>query len=125
MYLRLQAARYSGRLPSIDIGRVAATLLVEGGRGAQVVELGGPPVSANDVAAAIGRITGKPMRVQEAPLDAVVPTFTGFGMPKDLAELYREMIEAMAHGRVKFEGTHRKIPTTTSIETFLRGALAS
>jgi len=78
----------------------------------------------NDVASALARITGKPVRVQEAPLDAVVPTFTGFGMPKDLAELYREMLGGLADGRVKFEGTHRRVAASTSIETFLRGALA-
>jgi uncharacterized protein YbjT (DUF2867 family) len=111
-------------VPTIDIGRLAASLLLEGGKETQVVELGGPPVSMNDVAAALGRITGKPVRVEEAPLDAVVPAFTGFGMPKDLAELYREMLEAITNGRVKFEGTHRRIAATTSIETFLRGALA-
>ena len=54
----------------------------------------------------------------------MVPTFTGFGMPKDLAELYREMIGGLADGRVKFEGTHRRVAASTSIETFLRGALA-
>jgi uncharacterized protein YbjT (DUF2867 family) len=109
-------------VPTIDIGRLAASLLLEGGKESQVVELGGPAVSMNDVAAALGRITGKPVRVEEAPLDAVVPAFTGFGMPKDLAELYREMLEAIMNGRVKFEGTHRRITATTSIETFLRGA---
>ena len=111
-------------VPTIDIGRLAATLLVEGGKETQIVELGGPPVSMNDVASALARITGKPVRVQEAPLDAVVPTFTGFGMPKDLAELYREMLGGLADGRVKFEGTHRRVAASTSIETFLRGALA-
>jgi uncharacterized protein YbjT (DUF2867 family) len=118
------AAHGVDMVATIDIGRLAATLLVEGGKGTQVVELGGPAVSMNDVAAAIGRIGGKPIRVEEAPLDAVVPTFTGFGLPKDLAELYREMIEAMVKGRVKFEGTHRRVPSTTSIDTFLRGVLA-
>jgi uncharacterized protein YbjT (DUF2867 family) len=106
-----------------DIGRTAAALLVEGGTGANVVQLGGPAVTMNDVAAALGRITGSPVRVQEAPLDAVVPTFTGFGMPKDLAELYREMLEGFIAGRVGPEAGQRHIAGTTSIEAFLRGAL--
>jgi uncharacterized protein YbjT (DUF2867 family) len=106
------------------IGRLAATLLVEGGKGAQVVQLGSPPLSMNDVAAAISRITGNPVRVQEAPLDAVVPTFTGFGMPKDLAELYREMLDGFVTGRIGAESGQRRVSATTSIETFLRGALA-
>jgi uncharacterized protein YbjT (DUF2867 family) len=107
-----------------DIGRHAASLLVEGGNGTHVVELGGPPVSMNEVAATIGRITGRPVRVQEAPLDAVVPTFTGHGMPKDLAELYREMLEGFTTGRVGAETGQRRVAGTTSIETFLRGLLS-
>jgi hypothetical protein len=78
----------------------------------------------NDVAATIGRITGHPVRLQEGPLDAVVPTFTGFGMPKDLAELYREMLEGFAKGHVGAEAGQPRVPGTTSIETFLRGVLA-
>jgi uncharacterized protein YbjT (DUF2867 family) len=111
-------------IATADIGRFAATLLVEGGKGTQVVQLGGPPVSMNDVAAAIGRITGNPVRIQEAPLDAVVPTFTGLGMPKDLAELYREMLEGFTAGRIGAEAGQRRVSGTTSIEAFLRGALA-
>jgi len=110
-------------IATVDIGKQAAALLVEGGKGTEVVQLGGPPISMNDVAAAIGRITGKPVRVQEAPLDAVVPTFTGLGMPKDLAELYREMLEGFTVGRIGAEPGMRRIAGTTSIETFLRGAL--
>jgi uncharacterized protein YbjT (DUF2867 family) len=111
-------------IATVDIGRFAAKLLVEGGKGADVVHFGGPPVSMNDVAAAITRITGKAVRVQEAPLDAVVPTFTGFGMPKDLAELYREMLEGFGTSRIIPEPGKRHVQGTTSIETFLRGALA-
>jgi uncharacterized protein YbjT (DUF2867 family) len=111
-------------IATVDIGRQAASLLVEGGKGARVVQLGGPAVTMSDVAATLGRITGQAVRVQEAPLDAVVPTFTGFGMPKDLAELYREMLEGFVAGRVVAEAGQKHVPGTTSIETFLRGVLA-
>jgi uncharacterized protein YbjT (DUF2867 family) len=110
---------------TVDIGRLAANLLLEKeGTNTEVVQLGGPPVSMNDVAAALGRITGSPVRVEEAPLEAVVPTFTGFGMPKDLAELYREMLEGFRSGRVQFDADHPRVSGTTSIETFLRGTLS-
>jgi len=110
-------------IATADIGRLAASLLVEKAKGTEAIQFGGPPVSMNDVAAAIGRITGSAVRVQEAPLDAVVPTFTGFGMSKDLAELYREMIEGFTEGRITAEAGQRRVTGTTSIEAFLRGLL--
>ncbi len=110
-------------IATVDIGHLVASLLVEGAKQTSVVELGGPAVSMNDVAGALSRVTGKPVRVQEAPLDAVVPTFTSFGMPKDLAELYREMLAAMVSGKVAFQGGHRRVLGTTNVETVLRGLL--
>jgi uncharacterized protein YbjT (DUF2867 family) len=111
-------------IATADIGRLAATLLLEKGKGTEVVQFGGPPVTMNDVAAALGRITGNPVRVQEMPLDTVVPTFTGMGMPKDLAELYRDMIEGFARGRVTSDPAHRRLTGTTSIDVFLRRFLS-
>jgi uncharacterized protein YbjT (DUF2867 family) len=119
----LPAALSIHMVGTVDIGRLAASLLVEGTpQASQVVELGSP-ATMNEVAAALSRIVGKPVRVQEAPLDAVVPTFTGFGMPKDLAELYREMIGAIASGVVAPEPGHRRVSGTTPVETVLRGLL--
>jgi len=120
----LPASHEIPMIATSDIGRTAAGLLVEGPKGVNIVQLAGPAVTMNDVAAALGRITGKAVRVQEAPLDGVVPAFTGFGMPKDLAELYREMLEGFGGGLVGFEAGHQRVMGTTSIETFLRGLLA-
>ncbi len=44
-------------------------------------------------------------------------------MSADLAALYREMIGAIATGRVAFEGGHRTVTGTTTVETVLRGML--
>jgi uncharacterized protein YbjT (DUF2867 family) len=112
-------------IATADIGKVVGGLLAEGAKGTSVVELGGPAVTMDEVAAAVSRIVGKPVRVEEAPVEAVAPTFTGFGMPADLAGLYQEMIGAIRSGRVKFEGTHRRVLGTTSVETVLRGLLGA
>jgi hypothetical protein len=61
---------------SVDFGRLAAQLLVERATKNEVVELGGPARSMNDVAAAISGVLGKPVRVQELPTEAMVPTLT-------------------------------------------------
>ncbi len=96
------------RFPQVsvrDIGRVAAQALIEGaGRGTQVIELSGPAdISAEQLAATLATITSKDVRAQEAPLDAVVPTFTSFGMSTEVAAQYREMYAGIISGRVDWE----------------------
>lgn len=114
------------RIPSVstaDIGKALAQALLDGPRGVRVIELGGPSdVSPNDVAAAFSRILGKQVSVVEAPLDAVVPTFTSFGMSENVAGLFREMYEGIARGKVAAEpGEH--VRGTISLETTLRALL--
>lgn len=110
-----------------DIGRTAAAALLEGGRGRRVIELSGPQgdASANDVAAALSRLTGKPIAATDAPLDAVVPTFTSFGISAPVAELYREMYAGIISGRVAWEGGGaQQVRGTVGIEEVLHGLLA-
>jgi uncharacterized protein YbjT (DUF2867 family) len=103
-----------------DIGKVAAQALVEGASATQVIELSGPTkVSSNDIAAALTKLTGKTIGVAEAPLDAMVPTLTGFGMPAEIAEMYREMTAGVISGHVDFEGGHRRVRGTTTIDEVL------
>lgn len=100
-----------------DIGRVAAGLLVEDGSG--IVELGGPPRTMNDAAAALSKLTGRPIQVQVAPLDAMVPVLTGAGLTAEVAGLFREMTEGMLSGHVAFEGTHRRLEGTATLDEVL------
>ena len=118
------------RFPQVatkDIGKTAAAALVEGApRGTtQIIELAGPrETSGDDVAAALTSITGKPIAVQAAPLDAVVPTFTGFGLSKESAELYREMFEGIISGVVAWQGgSARALRGSAGVEDTLRGLL--
>lgn len=107
-----------------DIGRVAANALREGAAGFEVIELSAArSYSMDDAAAAITAITGKAVKAQQFPIDAMVPTLTGFGFPEDVASLYREMTEGVISGRVAFEGGHRRVRGETDLETVLRGIL--
>jgi uncharacterized protein YbjT (DUF2867 family) len=108
-----------------DIGRVAAGALVEGGRGRQVIELAGPRErSPADIATAIASITGVSVRAQQAPLAAVVPTFTGLGMSREVAALFRDMYAGIASGRVAWEGgAARAVRGSVTAEDVLRGLL--
>lgn len=108
-----------------DIGRTAAQLLREGASKTTVVELSAAKkYSMDDAAATLSTLTGRPVKAQTFPLDAMVPTLTGMGMPAQIAELYREMTGAMTSGLVAFEGTHRTVHGPTPLETVLRALVA-
>jgi uncharacterized protein YbjT (DUF2867 family) len=108
---------------TVDIGNAVAQALLDGPRGVRVIELSGPTdVSPNEVAAAFSRLLNQPIKVVEAPLAAVVPTFTAFGMSENIADLFREMYEGMARGKIVAEpGEHLR--GTTPLEVTLRELL--
>lgn len=131
----LPVAKQDGVLPSFipgdlktpmvstnDIGTLAAEALLEGPRGERVLELSGPQdLTPKEVAATVAKILGKPVQLVEPPLDAVVPTFTSFGISADIAALYRGMYEGIVSGKVAFEGGKAEARRgATSIEATLR-----
>jgi uncharacterized protein YbjT (DUF2867 family) len=89
-----------------DIGLVAARALLEPPTGkSEIIELSGPrDYSSREIAGVLGKIVGKPIEVDAAPLEAVVPAFTSFGFSANLAGLYHEMYAGLANGTVVFEG---------------------
>jgi len=107
-----------------DIGRVAASLLLEGAKTSSVVELGGPGVTANDIADAIGTITGTRPQVVVNPVAAMASTLIGYGVPASIAGLYQEMTEAIIDGRIHFHGVGRQVRRETPVVDVLRGLLA-
>ena len=129
----LGPAKDSGVLPSFlpaqhrmamiatrDIGKAAADALTNPARGVRILELAGPEdYTPADIAATVSSLIGKDVRVAEAPLDAVVPTFTSFGASEHIASLYREMLEGVTKGRVEWDGTgERRRGTTTARDVF-------
>jgi uncharacterized protein YbjT (DUF2867 family) len=135
----LPAARQDGVLPSFipaasripmvdtrDVGAAAARALLDGPRGTRVIEVAGPrEVSPGDVAAAVGRVLSRPIQVVEAPLEAVVPTFTSFGISENVAGLYREMFQAVRSGKLAWEGGQAELVRgTTTVEQTLTPMLA-
>jgi uncharacterized protein YbjT (DUF2867 family) len=134
----LPVAKKDGVLPSFlpagfqaitastpDIGRAAAQALVDGPRGpVRIVDVAGPrEASPTDVAQAVGRVLGREIKVVEAPLEAVVPTFTSFGISAHVAGLYREMYEAMRKGLLVHQAGAEVVRGTLSIEDTLRPML--
>jgi uncharacterized protein YbjT (DUF2867 family) len=113
----LGAAKQDGVLPSFlpaavalpmvataDIGATVAQALLDGPRGKRIIELRSVDASPNDVAKALSPLLGREIKVVTPPLDAVVPTFTSFGISEGVAKLFREMYEGIASGHVTWAG---------------------
>lgn len=114
------------QVATADIGRSVANALVEGGRGTTAIELAGPrDYTAADIAEVLAKITGTTITATDAPLDAVVPTFTSFGLSTAAALLYREMYEGIMNGRVAPETGARTIRGSIEIGETLGALLAS
>jgi uncharacterized protein YbjT (DUF2867 family) len=104
-----------------DIGAVAARALLDGPRGIRILELSGPrELSPADVARAAANVFGRPVSVAEAPLDAVVPTLTGFGISPNFAALFRELYAGVCDGTITWEGTGEAVRGVVEIEQALR-----
>ncbi len=109
-----------------DIGRTAAQALLDGPRGRRIIELSGPTdVTPADVAATLTALLARSVKIVEAPLDAVVPTFTSFGMSPHMAEIYREMYAGFIAGVVTWEGKGERARGSIGVKDGLRVMLSS
>jgi uncharacterized protein YbjT (DUF2867 family) len=88
-----------------DIGRCATDALLDPARGKRVIELVGPAEwTPEDVAAAVGKASGREVRVQGLPLEAVVPAFAATGISQGSARLFEEMYRGLNGGHLSREG---------------------
>ena len=95
-----------------DIGLVAARALADGppAKRIDIVELAGPKDwSPNDIARAFAKIVGRDVEPEAAPLEAVVPAFTSFGISKSVAENFEEMFRGIANGQVDWQGSGTRL----------------
>lgn len=101
-----------------DIGELAAELLLEEAPAHRIVQLG-TPHTHTEIAAVLGKLHGKPVRVVELALDAVEPTLQAAGFTPDLARLYREMTGAIREGFVAFDPSERQVESREPLERAL------
>lgn len=107
-----------------DIGRVAAEALLAAPKANAWIELSGPKEYALADAAAIASETlGRAVKPLVLPIDAMVPTLTGFGFSADVAGLYREMTEGLGKGLVAFEGKGTAVRGEVTLAEVLTPAL--
>jgi len=84
-----------------DVGRVAAELIQQSHSGTRIVELEGPRrVSPNDLAAAFGRVLGKPVRVEIVPRDSWETLFRSQGIQNPLPRI--SMLDGFNEGWIEF-----------------------
>lgn len=115
------------RVPQVateDIGKQAAKLLVEGApKGTRIVQFSGPAeLTLADSAAAIAKVSGKPVKPVSVPLDAMIGSLTGIGASQAVAEAYAEMTGAINEGRMKYLSTEI-VRGSTSLEAKLKTLL--
>ena len=75
----------------------------------------------SQVAEALGRILGRAVVAQPAPLSAVVPTLTLFGFSREAAGLFEEMYTAFSTGAITYEHPASLVRGTISLAEALRG----
>lgn len=101
-----------------DIGLLGAELLLDRAS-AGIVELGAG-LTYSEIARALGQITGKAVRVDEIPLDAIAPAIANLGFNADLTNAYVELVTGIRSGALAFEGGHRRVAPGTSVDAVFR-----
>lgn len=107
-----------------DIGEAAASALVAATAGTRFVELAGPEDwSVEDVAAAMGKLLGKPVKAVSAPVEAARAGLEQAGVPPEMARLYAEMYAGIGKGLVAWERPGAVTRGATPLVDALRGVV--
>ena len=112
-------------IATADIGAEVARLLAAGWEGKKIVEIGSP-VSANEIADAMGAALGKPVSAQAIPRERWAATLESFGLPPGRTNLYEEMMEGCNSGWISFgvPGAESVAGTTSPAQFFAQSAKA-
>ena len=105
-----------------DVGRTAAALLSDDFTGQRVVELRGPQDwSADDVAAAFGKVLGRRVETAFVPPEARAAVLAQGGVPREVADALLGMYDGIASGRVEHEeGTEQRRGTVALADAVAR-----
>jgi uncharacterized protein YbjT (DUF2867 family) len=87
-----------------DIGQAAADTLLNPASGVRVIELAGPEdYSPQDIAGILSKLLNRDVRVEQTPLSAAVPAFTGIGFSEETARGLEELYAAINSGHADYE----------------------
>jgi len=114
------------KLPMIateDIGAEIASLLTTEWAGKRIIELGSM-VSADDLAAALGKALGRDVKAQAIPRQAWAGALEQMGMPAGSTWAFEEMVDGVNSGWIGLgvEGTERIEGTTNAKDVFAAAA---
>ncbi len=103
---------------TIDIGTEVARLLLSDWMGKKIIELGSL-TTANQMAAALSKATGREVRAQAVPQVAWPQTLQQFGLPPGSTGPYEQMMESINNGWIAFgqPGT-KAVPAKQTPEEF-------
>ena len=103
---------------SVDIGNLVGELLLTGWTGKKVIELGSL-TTANDMAAAVGKVIGRDVEAQALPRPAWAETLQQFGLPAGSTAPYEQMMESIGNGWIAFgQPDTESVPATQTPEEF-------
>lgn len=107
----------------MDVADLAATVLLE--KDEKTYELEGPATySSDDVAAAFSEALGMPVKTQQIPREQWDSTLADAGFSPDGIKNFIEMTETVVDGRARPEGTHTTVTGRTTLQEFIRKAVA-
>lgn len=112
-------------IATVDIGRLAATLIAERWDGKRIVELESERrYSPNDAATAFSRVLGRPVHAEAVPRETWGALFKSQGMTDPVPRM--QMLDGFNEGWIDFEGDASSIVKgTTTLEMVLRGLVSS
>jgi uncharacterized protein YbjT (DUF2867 family) len=110
---------------TIDVGRLAATLLKESWNGTRVIELEGPRrVSPRDIADAFARVLGRPVRAEIVERNHWETLFIAQGMKHPLPRM--RMLDGFNEGWIRFEKSDSEIVRgEVELETVIKALVAN
>jgi uncharacterized protein YbjT (DUF2867 family) len=106
-----------------DIGALAAQLLGEGAK-SEVVDLHGPAYSVKQVVEKLGRALGKQLQIVDIPQAGWVAAMQQAGFSQHVGEVFAEMYEGFASGRITPKGD-RMVHGKTEIDETIKALVAA
>lgn len=108
-----------------DVGRFAASLLLDPVPGERIVNCLGPQdYTPNDVAAVLARLLGRPVTAVVASRDDTLAGLLAAGWNRDVAEKVVELSEGLNAGRIFFEPVGETRHGNVTLEQVLRRLIA-